>query len=95
MSHGIYICVTPNRLSGPHDISKYFDVTATRFHLKEYTNTELSDLFKEAGFLKVRAYVGAMGIYVRFPLFLLSTGGRKYVPSGIAGFDSEEEKEVA
>ena len=25
----------------------------------------------------------------------LSTGGRKYVPSGIAGFDSEEEKEVA
>ncbi len=71
VSQGIYICVTPNRLSGPHDISKYFDVVATGFHLKEYTNTELSNLFKQAGFSKVRAYVGAMGIYIRFPLFLL------------------------
>lgn len=71
MSQGIYICVTPNRLSGPHDISKYFDLVATGFHLKEYTNTELSNLFKQAGFSKVRAYVGAIGIYIRFPLFLL------------------------
>ncbi len=22
---GIYICITPNRLNGPHDISRYFD----------------------------------------------------------------------
>ncbi len=71
MSQGIYICVTPNRLSGPHDISKHFDLVATGFHLKEYTNTELSNLFKQAGFSKVRAYVGAIGIYTRFPLFLL------------------------
>lgn len=70
-SHGTYICVTPNRLSGPHDISKYFDVAATGFHLKEYTNTELSNLFKQAGFSEVRAYVGATGIYFRSPLFLL------------------------
>jgi len=71
MSQGIYICVTPNRLSGPHDISKYFDLVATGFHLKEYTNTELSNLFKQVGFSKVRTYVGAIGIYIRFPLFLL------------------------
>lgn len=71
MSRGMYICITPNRLSGPHDISEYFDVVASGFHLKEYTNTELSNLFKQVGFSKVRAYVGAREIYTRFPLFLL------------------------
>ncbi len=68
---GIYICVTPNRLSGPHDISNRFDVVATGFHLKEYTNTELSNLFNQAGFSKVRVYAGALGMYMRCPLFLL------------------------
>jgi SAM-dependent methyltransferase len=71
VDHGIYICVTPNRLSGPYDISKHFDVVASGFHLKEYTNTELSNLFKQGGFSKVRVYVGAIGYYFRFPLFLL------------------------
>lgn len=47
---GIYICITPNRLSGPHDISKYFDEISTGFHLKEYTVTELSNLFRRVGF---------------------------------------------
>jgi peptidoglycan/xylan/chitin deacetylase (PgdA/CDA1 family)/SAM-dependent methyltransferase len=68
---GIYICITPNRLSGPHDVSRHFDVVASGFHLKEYTNTELSNLFKQVGFSKVRAYVGAPEVYFRFPLFLL------------------------
>lgn len=70
-NRGIYICITPNRLNGPHDISRHFDVVATGFHLKEYTNGELSRLFKQAGFAKVRAYVGMPAMYVRFPLFLL------------------------
>src|SRR5260370_4811857 len=70
-SQGIYICVTPNRLSGPHDISKYFDLVATGFHLKEYTNTDLSDLFEQVGFSPIKAYAGALGIYIRCPLFLL------------------------
>ncbi len=47
---GIYYCVTPNRLLGPHDISRYFDTEATGFHLKEYTVGELSKLFRDAGF---------------------------------------------
>lgn len=47
---GMYVCITPNRLSGPHDVSKYFDKVATGFHLKEYTNGELSALFWTAGF---------------------------------------------
>jgi SAM-dependent methyltransferase len=47
---GIYICNTPNRLSGPHDISKYFEETSNGLHLKEYTLTELYWIFKEVGF---------------------------------------------
>jgi SAM-dependent methyltransferase len=50
---GYYICITPHRLSGPHDISKYFDEVATGFHLKEYMASELTDLFHEAGFKSV------------------------------------------
>jgi SAM-dependent methyltransferase len=70
-NRGIYICITPNRLNGPHDISRYFDVVATGFHLREYTNSELSGLFKQAGFSKVKAYIGIPALYVRFPLFVL------------------------
>lgn len=70
-NHGKYICITPNRLNGPHDISRHFDSMATGFHLREYTNLELSDLFKRAGFAKVRAYVGVPAFYTRFPLLLL------------------------
>lgn len=67
---GVYMCLTPNRITGPHDISKYFDEVATGFHLKEYTNAELSRLLKAAGFRSVRKYVGAAGVFVRFPLAL-------------------------
>jgi SAM-dependent methyltransferase len=62
---GVYICITPNRLSGPHDISKYFDSIARGFHMKEYTNSDLSRLFRRAGFSKVEVLVGAKGTYVR------------------------------
>ena len=69
-SGGKYICITPNSFYGPHDISKYFDDVATGFHLKEYTITELSKLFREAGFSRVILYAGGKGIYARFPLRL-------------------------
>ena len=64
---GVYLCITPNRLDGPHDISKYFDNVATGFHLKEYTAAELGKLFRNVGFSKIRMYVGARGKYVRIP----------------------------
>lgn len=64
---GVYVCITPNRLSGPHDISKHFDTVASGFHLKEYTISELRNLFKKAGFSKVRVRVGARGIYMSIP----------------------------
>ena len=53
MPGGIYICITPSRLSGPHDISTYFEKVAKGFHLKEYTNTELIKLFRNVGFSKI------------------------------------------
>ncbi len=71
---GVYICITPNRLSGPHDISRHFDKEATGFHLKEYTTRELASLFKRVGFSGVRIYVGASGKYYSpfgFPIYLL------------------------
>jgi SAM-dependent methyltransferase len=64
---GVYICITPNRLTGPHDISRYFDTVATGFHLKEYTRTELIDLFKAVGFSTISLYVGGRGRYLRSP----------------------------
>lgn len=64
---GVYICVTPNRLSGPHDISMYFDRQATGFHLKEYTVSELIDLFESVGFQKAFVYTGGSGKFVQLP----------------------------
>ena len=58
---GRYVCITPNRLNGPHDVSSHFDREATGFHIKEYTVTELARLFRAAGFAKARAYAQARG----------------------------------
>ena len=66
---GMYICVTPNRLSGPHDISKYFDQTATCFHLQEYTVHELSDVMKQIGFSNIKHIFGFKGISATIPLW--------------------------
>jgi SAM-dependent methyltransferase len=62
---GVYVCVTPNRLSGPHDISKYFDDVPSGFHLQEYTVSELDRMFTRVGFKSVSVYVGGRGRYFR------------------------------
>ncbi|HNU07611.1 MAG TPA: class I SAM-dependent methyltransferase [Pyrinomonadaceae bacterium] len=54
---GIYFCITPNRLSGPHDISRNFDNVATCLHLHEFTVTELQKLFTDVGFSTLRIYL--------------------------------------
>ncbi len=61
---GAYLCITPHRLSGPHDVSKYFDKVATGFHLVEYTPLELARLFQAAGFAEPRSYLGGLGRYI-------------------------------
>lgn len=52
---GAYVCVTPNRLGGPHDISAIFDDEPHGFHLCEYTTGELRSLMLDVGFRRVRA----------------------------------------
>jgi SAM-dependent methyltransferase len=65
---GSYFCVTPSRLTGPHDVSKFFDTVARGFHLKEYTVTELERLFREVGFRRVQTYASIRGRSLRLPL---------------------------
>lgn len=54
---GTYLCITPSRLTGPHDVSRYFDREAQGFHLKEYSYRELEELFSEVGFRRIRACI--------------------------------------
>lgn len=67
---GRYLIFTPNRFTGPHDISKMFSPVAQGLHLKEYTVTELRTALLRAKFRSVRCYAGGKGVYVRVPVFL-------------------------
>jgi len=70
---GVYLCITPNRWSGPHDVSRYFDEEATGFHLHEYTVSELVHMFNEAGFRKLRVLIGGRGLHVSVPVALVKS----------------------
>ena len=65
---GRYICVTPNRLTGPHDISGYFGYAPTGLHLREYDHRSLGRLFRRAGFATVTALVTLKGRTLRLPV---------------------------
>lgn len=78
---GRYICITPNRLSGPYDCSGYFDdlpcpvidgaYQATGLHLKEYINEELIEIFRRAGLTTEAIFIGARGHYAAVPAALM------------------------
>jgi len=51
---GVYICITPHRYAGPHDISRFFERRASGFHLHEYTHAEIVAMFRDAGFDRIR-----------------------------------------
>ncbi|MGE5615449.1 MAG: class I SAM-dependent methyltransferase [Bacillota bacterium] len=68
---GTYVCITPNRLYGPNDISRHFDEVPRGFHLKEYSLAELRRTFEEAGFACVQPFIGARGLFMRCPAFAL------------------------
>ena len=68
---GTYVCITPNRLYGPRDVSGYFDETATGLHLREYSAREIRELFLGVGFSRVDFYFGARGWFGRCPHWLL------------------------
>ncbi|HUP96560.1 MAG TPA: methyltransferase domain-containing protein [Usitatibacter sp.] len=68
---GVYMCVTPNRVYGPSDISAFFDDEARGFHLKEYTLGEIREIFVRAGFPRSHVYIGARGCFLRCPSWLV------------------------
>lgn len=68
---GVYICNTPSRLTGPHDVSGYFDREARGFHLAEYTVEELSRLFRAVGFSEVKVLTVLRGRSFQLPVFPL------------------------
>ncbi len=73
---GRYICVTPNRLTGPHDISVYFGYEPKGFHLREYDHRSLARLFRSAGFRKVSALLSAKGRRAELPVGLVGLAER-------------------
>ncbi|MFN6964721.1 MAG: class I SAM-dependent methyltransferase [Pyrinomonadaceae bacterium] len=66
---GVYYCVTPNRLSGPHDVSRGFDPVATCLHLKEFTVGELERIFADAGFRRMQVYLTYAGRGLKLPVW--------------------------
>jgi ubiquinone/menaquinone biosynthesis C-methylase UbiE len=68
---GAYLCITPHRFSGPHDISKFFSETPCGFHLKEYTYRELDQIFRQAGFSYSTVWTGLKGHFFRLPVGLV------------------------
>jgi SAM-dependent methyltransferase len=70
---GLYLCVTPNAITGPHDISRFYDAKATGLHLREYTIGDLETIFRRVGFTRV-ALVATSGSSVRrLPTFPFRT----------------------
>ncbi len=65
---GTYVCITPNRLSGPHDVSRFFCDVAEGFHIHEYTSAELAKLMRAIGFRGVRAAIPLRGRLTSLPL---------------------------
>ncbi|MGK2857616.1 MAG: class I SAM-dependent methyltransferase [Thermoanaerobaculia bacterium] len=65
---GAYVCVTPNRLLGPHDVSRYFTTEACGLHLREYTYGTLAGELRRAGFRDLRVLAGLTGRRFRVPV---------------------------
>jgi SAM-dependent methyltransferase len=58
---GVYLCITPSRLTGPHDISGRFTEVACGFHLKEYVYREFVPMLRHAGFSAARVVLSKGG----------------------------------
>jgi SAM-dependent methyltransferase len=74
---GHYVFTTPQRLNGPHDVSRYFSEEPLGFHLAEWTFTELDLLLRRCGYSGTAFYRFAKGVPVRQPsaaIFALEAG---------------------
>jgi SAM-dependent methyltransferase len=77
---GAYLCVTPNRLTGPWDVSRLFSDTPDGLHLREYSNRELATLLCAAGFARIWAVVPVGSAARRVRPSLLSAAERMLEP---------------
>lgn len=82
---GVYVAVTPNRLWGPHDVSRYFDDVPTGFHLREYTHVELARLLRRAGFGRVEVLrgIGVRPRLVSLRPYLFAEGTLSLLPAAL------------
>ena len=71
---GQYLCATPSRVTGPHDISVFFDEVATGFHMREYDYRSLRDLFLRTGFSRVRFPLVVRGFRLASPPYPVLRG---------------------
>ena len=64
---GRYLIITPNLVSGPHDVSRYFDRRARGTHLREFDAQTIRNCLRAAGFERLVFYA-ARGGYLFFPM---------------------------
>lgn len=60
---GHYVCTTPSGVTGPHDISVFFDEVATGMHMREYDYRSLRTLMLQAGFRRIEFPLVAAGYW--------------------------------
>jgi SAM-dependent methyltransferase len=77
---GAYLFRTPHRLTGPHDVSRYFAEQAEGFHLREWTYGELFPLLRDLGYRSTAAYWFGKGILLPLPGFVF-----RGIESGLGG----------
>ena len=53
---GVYVLDTPHAYSGPHDVSRYFSVEASGFHMHEWTYSEMATLGAKHGFDRMTVF---------------------------------------
>jgi SAM-dependent methyltransferase len=69
---GVYVFRTPHRLTGPHDVSRYFGDEPRGFHLREWSYAELTGVLRDAGYRSWRALYGVKGRHVLVPACCLA-----------------------
>jgi SAM-dependent methyltransferase len=65
---GRYLAITPNRLSGPHDISGRFHDEPQGLHLREFACADLAEDLRRAGFEDIRQVIRISGRPVVLPV---------------------------
>ncbi len=65
---GVVVVETPNRRTGPQDVSRGFSRVAEGLHLKEWSVAELTRLLRDAGFVRIRGLLAPPALARRSPL---------------------------